>query len=95
MSASHICPLCSGSGFRSTDGGPAHQMCECFDSDPTADAVESTLIAVFKLLFQTLEVSEFSRVFKGNGMMHDDIFNRHLYAASEAVAKAYHGKRHK
>jgi hypothetical protein len=31
MSATQICPLCSGSGFRSTDGGLAHQICECID----------------------------------------------------------------
>lgn len=35
MSASQHCPLCSGSGFRSTDGGPAHQMCECMDLEDT------------------------------------------------------------
>lgn len=31
MSATQHCPLCGGSGFRPTDGGPAHQICECMD----------------------------------------------------------------
>lgn len=31
MSASQHCPLCDGSGFRPTEDGPAHQICECSD----------------------------------------------------------------
>jgi hypothetical protein len=91
MSATSICPICGNSGIRPSDEWPSWQSCECL-FDPVSDAIEETQQAVFKLLFHTLQGSKFSRVFDGVKMMHNDKFNGHLYAVSEAVAKAYHGK---
>lgn len=45
MSASKTCPLCQGSGFRATEGGPAHQICECINLDDETDPIHELALS--------------------------------------------------
>ena len=54
MSASSVCPQCSGSTFRSTDGGRSYALCECFEFDDKDELDEQI---VFKLLHDAIVTS--------------------------------------
>lgn len=61
MSASSICPQCSGTTFRSPDGGKSYQICECIDLGESDD--EAAEQAVFKALHDAIVASGYERAF--------------------------------
>jgi hypothetical protein len=79
MSASHICPQCNNSTFRSPDNDSSYVICECVDLD--GDANELAEQNVFRILHDALVAAGYDRALDGPG------FCAGLLAVAKAAVK--------